>query len=181
MIASSLEKLKESHTVEVEWHSFELRPVDGPPSPPEYIAKVKAARPQFYQMAKEKYGLDLKPGPFGINSRPSLIGAKYAAEKNMADPYHDAIFRVYWMEGQDISDEAVLEDVAVSIGLDGGEFIDALTNEPYRGEMMRDVELAHDYGLSGVPALIFANKYLAVGAQPYETLTNIVEKIQVEG
>lgn len=180
IIASSLEKLKASHNVEVEWHSFELRPADGPPPPPEYIAKVKAARPQFYQMAKEKYGLDLAPGPFGIDSRPALIGAKYAAVQGAADDYHDAIFHRYWLEGQDISDKTVLKQIAIDIGLDGEAFITALTEEPYRREMLDDVEQAHAYGLSGVPALIFANKYLAVGAQPYETLTNIIDQIQTE-
>ena len=46
--------------------------------------------------------------------------------------------------------------------------------------MMADVEQAHDYGLSGVPALVFANKYLVSGAQPYEVLTEVVEKIEAE-
>jgi predicted DsbA family dithiol-disulfide isomerase len=31
-----------------------------------------------------------------------------------------------------------------------------------------------------VPALVFANKYLVTGAQPYEVLVQVVEQIQDE-
>ncbi len=33
------------------------------------------------------------------------------------------------------------------------------------------------YGLQGVPALIFNNKYLVSGVQPYEVLKQVVEKV----
>jgi len=34
--------------------------------------------------------------------------------------------------------------------------------------------------LTGVPALIFNNRYLVSGAQPYEVLRQVVEKVQEE-
>jgi predicted DsbA family dithiol-disulfide isomerase len=36
------------------------------------------------------------------------------------------------------------------------------------------------YGLDGVPALVFADKYLVSGAQPYNVLKQVVEKVQAE-
>ena len=50
----------------------------------------------------------------------------------------------------------------------------------FDAEVSADVELAHEYGLNGVPALIFENKYLVSGAQPYDTLRRVVEKVQEE-
>ena len=43
-----------------------------------------------------------------------------------------------------------------------------------------DVELAYQYGLTGVPALIFNNRYLVSGAQPFEVLQQVVEKVAAE-
>jgi predicted DsbA family dithiol-disulfide isomerase len=40
--------------------------------------------------------------------------------------------------------------------------------------------LAREYRLDGVPALVFAERYLVVGAQPYDTLKQVVEKVQEE-
>jgi len=164
--------------VEITWRSFELRPVDGPPPSPEYLAKVKAGRPQFYAMAKERYGLDLNPGPFGINSRPALIGAKYAEEQGQGEAYQAAIFQAYWMEGRNIAEVAVLQEIAGEIGLDGEAFLAALETEDYRAAMLAEVEQAHAYGITAVPSLILDNKYLVVGAQPYEVLTDVVDQIE---
>jgi predicted DsbA family dithiol-disulfide isomerase len=178
LVFSSLEKLKESHGVTVAWRSFELRPKDAPPPPPEYLAKVKASRPRLYAMAKEQYGLDLNPGPFGIDSRPALVGAKYAEAQDVGDAYHETIFKAYWLEGRNIEDRAVLTDVATAIGLDADAFLAALETETYQAAMLSDVAQAQAYGLHAVPALIFVDKYLVSGAQPYEVLCEVVERIE---
>ena len=46
--------------------------------------------------------------------------------------------------------------------------------------MLDDVATAHSYGINGVPALVFQNKYLVSGAQPYTVLTGVVEQIAKE-
>ena len=97
-----MEKLKESHGVAVAWRSFELRPVGAPPISPAYRAKIEASRPRLYEIAKAQYDLDLKPGPFGINSRPALVGAKYAEAQDLGEAYIEAIFNAYWLEGRNI-------------------------------------------------------------------------------
>jgi predicted DsbA family dithiol-disulfide isomerase len=52
--------------------------------------------------------------------------------------------------------------------------------EQWDSAVTADVYQAHRYGLNGVPALVFANKYLVTGAQPYEVLVQVVEQIQDE-
>jgi predicted DsbA family dithiol-disulfide isomerase len=59
-------------------------------------------------------------------------------------------------------------------------FDDVLANPVFDAEVSADVDLAQEYGLTGVPALIFADRYLVVGAQPYDVLKQVVEKIQEE-
>lgn len=139
-------------------------------------------RPQFRKTAKERYDVDINSGPFGIDSRPSLIGEKYAEAQGEAigKAYHDGVAHAYWIDAKDISDLDVLKTIAETSGMDGDAFIQALTDPQYEQEVDNDVNLAHQYGLSGVPALIFGNKYLVSGAQPLETLQQVVEKVQEE-
>jgi predicted DsbA family dithiol-disulfide isomerase len=178
-VSSSLERLQANHDVELHWRSFELRPA-GTSLPPGYRERILASRPRLEQMAREHYGLDIHSGPFGINSRLALIGAKYAEAKGKGEDYHRAAFEAYWQEGRSIEDIDVLKDIAAKVGLDANEFEAALKNPKYDAEVTGDVEQAYAYGLNGVPAMVFDNRYLVSGAQPYEVLAEIVEKIEGE-
>lgn len=175
-----MEKLKQSHDVAIHWRSFELRPPGAPPLPPEYLARIEASRPRLYATAQEQYGLTLNVGPFGVDSRPALIGAKYAEEQGAGEAYHDAVFSAYWLDAQDISEVDVLVSIATTVSLNPDDFLAALNDPHYQALMEADVEQAHAYGLSGVPALVYDNKYLVSGAQPYEVLAEVAEKAQQE-
>lgn len=164
----------------VRWRSYELRPAGAPPISPEYRRQIEAKRPQMETMARERYGIEMNAGPFGIDSRPALVGAKYAEAQGVGDAYHDAVFRAYWQDAQNIEDRDVLADLAGRLGLDRDGFLAALEDEALQAEVTADIQQAFAYGLSGVPALVFNNKYLVTGAQPYELLEQVVGQIQSE-
>ncbi len=113
-MAASLARLEESHPVEIHWRSYELRPKGSPPIPPEYRARIDAGRPRLYAIPREQYGLELKQGPFGIDSRPALIGAKFAEAMGVGPTYYAAVMRAYWQEGKNIGEIEVLADIAVA-------------------------------------------------------------------
>jgi predicted DsbA family dithiol-disulfide isomerase len=164
----------------VHWRSYELRPKGGPPLPPDYRARIEAGRPRLYAIAREQYGLEMKPGPFGFDSRPALVGAKYAEQMGVGPAYHAAVLGGYWLEAQVIDDPSVLANIAASIGLGRELFLAALQTPAYNQAVLEDIALAQAYGLNGVPALVFAEKYLVSGAQPYPVLVQVVEQIQQE-
>lgn len=164
----------------IEWRSFELRPKGGPPPSPEYLAKVQENRPRVYTIAKEQYDLEMNPGPFGFDSLPALTGAKFAESQGAGPAYHKAVMQAYWRDGQAIDDMNVLVAIAVSIGLDEDAFRSALADESYRAAVQADIEQARMYGIQGVPAMVFANKYLVSGAQPYPVLSQAVDQILSE-
>ena len=74
----------------------------------------------------------------------------------------------------------MLKEIAEQVGLSTENFDDVLASPSFDEEVSADVELAHEYGLTGVPALIFADRYLVVGAQPFDTFKRLVEKILEE-
>jgi predicted DsbA family dithiol-disulfide isomerase len=166
--------------VEIVWHSYELRPKGSPPIPPEYLARIKATEPRLNKMAREQYNLELNRGPMGIHSRAALIGAKVAEAQGKGPEYHDAVFRAYWQRANNIGDEEVLAEIVQAIGLERDTFLAALKDNQYEAQVEADVEQAYYSGLTGVPALIFSQRYLVSGAQPYEVLRQVVEKVEAE-
>jgi predicted DsbA family dithiol-disulfide isomerase len=132
-------------------------------------------------MAREQYHIELNRGPMGIHSRAALIGAKYAETLGKGAEYHDAMFRAYWQRANNIDDVDVLAEIARSIGLEREPFLPALQDERSAAQVDADIDEAYSYGLTGVPALIFGQRYLVSGAQPYEVLRQVVEKIETEG
>lgn len=167
--------------MEVIWHSYELRPIGSPPIPPEYLARIEATKPRLMKMAREQYGLELNRGPMGIHSRAALIGAKVAEAQGKGPQYHDAVFRAYWQRANNIGDVEVLAEIAHSIGLERESLLTALQDERYAALVDADIDEAYSYGLTGVPALIFGRRYLVSGAQPYEVLRQVVERVETEG
>jgi predicted DsbA family dithiol-disulfide isomerase len=131
--------------------------------------------------ASEQYGLEINPGPFDTDSRPALIAEKIAASQGKGEAFHDAVMEAYWQKATAINDENTLKDIAASVGLNTDNFASQLKNPEFDAQVSADIEQAHEYGLDGVPALIFADKYLVMGAQPYDVLKQVVEKIQTEG
>ena len=132
------------------------------------------------QMARDVYGVEMNPGQMDGSSRVALIGAKFAEAQGAGDAYHAAVFRAYWQEARAISDHDVLASIAASIGLDRAAFLAALDEPRYRDAVLTDVDLPRSYGLSGVPAVVFQDKYLVSGAQPYETLVRVTEQVRAE-
>ena len=113
------------------------------------------------QMARERYGLELNTGPFGIDSRPALVGAKFAEAQGVGEAFHDAVFRAYWQDAQNIEDLDVLAELATAVGLDRDQFLAALDDPHYQEAMLADVQQAFQFGLSGVPALVYVNNHSA--------------------
>ncbi len=148
--------------------------------PPEYRKRIEASRPVFNKRAKEQYGLEINQGPFGINSRPALVAEKYAESQGKGEVFHKAVMDAYWQQARSIEGTGVLKEIAENVGLDTENFEAILTDPIYDAEVSAGVELTREYRLDGVPALVFADKYLVVGAQPYDMLKRVVEKILEE-
>lgn len=177
LAATSLEKLEESHAPVIQRRAYELRPQGAPPMSEEYRARIEEAQPRLQAIAREQYGLELNSGPFGINTRPALIAAKLAEWAGRGREFHAAVFRAYWLDGKDISDPAVLGDVAEGVGLEREPFVTALDDAAADAAVQEDIDLARELGLNSVPAMVYDEKYLVSGAQPYAVLAQLTEQV----
>ena len=194
-MASSLERLQQVYpepgrraefateepiSVDVHWRSFELRPTDAPPISAEKRAAIESARPRVYAVAREQYGLEMNPGPFGFDSRPALVGAKFAEAQGVGPAYHRRVMNGYWAEARDIEQVETLAALAAEVGLARQAFVNALAEPAYERAVLADVAEAQQSGIHGVPALVFVDKYLVSGAQPFDVLKGAVEQVAGE-
>ena len=175
-----MEQLEEQYDVTIHWRSFELCPAGSPPISPQRRAQIEASRPLLQKRAREQYGLEIHAGPFGIDSRPALIAEKYAESQGKGEAFHKAVMQAYWQQARSIDDKAVLKEIAEQVGLSTENLDDVLANPDFEAQVSADIDLASEYRLTGVPALVFADRYLVVGAQPYPLLKQVVEKILAE-
>jgi predicted DsbA family dithiol-disulfide isomerase len=88
--------------------------------------------------------------------------------------------RAYWQEARDIGDRGVLADIAAAIGLPRDQYLAALDDLTFDAQVQADIDIAHAYGLNGVPALIFANRYVVSGAQPADVLRRVLNQVATE-
>jgi predicted DsbA family dithiol-disulfide isomerase len=130
------------------------------------------------RMARE-VGLELKTHERLINSRPALQAAEFAREQGHFEPMHRELFKAYWDKGRDVSDLAVLEEVAVRAGVDVPGMEAAIRADRYGQYLDARRAEARDLMIDGIPAHVIADRYLVMGAQPYELFERVMAKLGV--
>ena len=84
------------------------------------------------------------------------------------------------MEARDISQPAVLLDIARQVGLSVDAAREVLEKRTFKDAVDADWKLSRQSGITGVPTFV-AGGYGVVGAQPYEALVQLVQKAAPQG
>lgn len=179
MAGLSLKRLEATNPIELHWRAFELRPRGAPPIPSAYKARIEANRPIFAARIKGEYGIQLNEGPFGINTRELHQLKKFADTQDKGTAFHDAALDAYWLYGLDVSDHTVQQDLLRQVGIET-PVAEILAEAEYQAQVLLDERIAHENNMTGVPALVFAEKYLVMGAQPLDVLKRVAEQVEQE-
>ena len=113
-----------------------------------------------------------------FNTHKGLLLAEYARDMGKGEEVHRRLFHVYWAERRNLADAAVLREVAEQVGLNPDAAMAAIENPEYEERVRRSMSQAQAYGVNGVPTFIVEDKYMIVGAQPYEDLLDAFHQIQ---
>lgn len=87
---------------------------------------------------------------------------------------------LYFTEGADLSNRAVLVQAAADVGLDPENVRGALDSDQDIAEIERVVEAAKEAGIQGVPCFILDGKYAISGAQAPEALAQAIEQVSAQ-
>ena len=182
----SLEQYREQRDdpLTAEWHAFDLRghkrDEDG-----EIREDVDDGKDEAYfeqvrenvQRLNEKYGadIDLDDTP-DTDSWDAQQAALFVREEypERFEAFDDALFEAFWVDHRDIGDEAVIVDVAESVGLDGEEVRAAVNDEEWAQRLNSEFQAARQRGVTGVPTFA-ADGHAARGAVPPEQLRRLIE------
>ncbi len=173
--------MEKEYDVEVEWLPFELHPgipPEGQPIP-EYVQRAHSggAAERLRQMAQAG-GRDIVFLDHMPSSRRALEASEYAREQGKHTAFHQVVFRKFYGEGQDMSQWPVLRAAAEEVGLDPDEMQRETDSGKYGPVVDRHIREAHSVGISGVPAYVLGQRYLIMGAQPYELFEQAMAELE---
>jgi predicted DsbA family dithiol-disulfide isomerase len=161
---------------------FELHPEIPPEGRPrsEVLPAAYMARAQegVNRMAAA-VGLHLSVHERLINSRPTLQAAEFAREQGRFAAMHHELLKAYWDEGRDVSDMAVLKDVAARAGVAVAGMEAAVQANRFGDYLDARRAEAEELGINGIPAHVIADRYLVMGAQPYDLFERVMAKLDV--
>lgn len=175
----------------VRWQPFELNPDMAPEGQnlAEHIAQKYGASPEQsaqnrarLQQIGQSLGIDFAFAPDSriVNSFAAHQLLEFALGVGLQHPLKLALFRAHFTDQRDVSDTDVLLDVAEAVGIDRAEAAQVLDSGALADPVRQKQAFWTARGISGVPSMIFAEKYLVTGAQGAETYAQILQKLAQE-
>jgi len=103
----------------------------------------------------------------------ALEATEYAKQVGRIDPFHTAVFKAFWEDGQDIEDFSVLRKAAEASGIEWAGMERALTERTYQEAVENQMDEAVQMGINAIPAFVMNNRGF-MGAQPYEMFQRLL-------
>lgn len=183
--------LKPEIPVEVHWHPYFLNdwiPREGI-ARSEYLT-AKFGSPERYagiaqrvSAAAAEEGLDYAMDK--ISRQPNTLDAhrliRWAGGIGKAAEMKQKLMDLYFIDGADLSNRAVLVQAAVDIGLDAEDVAEALASGQDVEQVEQEAQSAKEAGIEGVPCFIFGGKFAVSGAQTPEYLAEAIERLAQAG
>ncbi len=169
----------------VEWHPYDLRA--GKRGPDGEVRDVDDGKDEAYFEAvrenvadlRERYdagemlGIDAVPEVDSLDTQ--LVSLAVRDDYPDAWPaFDEAVFDALWVDGRDVSDPAVLVDLAGGADVPAETVRSALRDTDLRERLNRRFDRARARDVSGVPTFAYGD-YVARGAVPPEHLRRLVE------
>jgi predicted DsbA family dithiol-disulfide isomerase len=173
--------------VQVIYRSFELDPT----SPPgvttptverlasKYGMSAEQASQAQRQMEERAAGAGLTFRMDGLrsgNTRDAHRLTQLAKERGRQAALVERLHRAYFTEQDSVFDHDALTRLAVEAGLDPDEVKQVLASDSYGDHVDTDEAMAQALGATGVPLFVIDRKYGISGAQPAETITQVLEQ-----
>ncbi|MBU2342065.1 MAG: DsbA family oxidoreductase [Alphaproteobacteria bacterium] len=195
-LRQALDRLEGEIEAELRWHAFELNP-DMAPEGEERTAHIARKYGRTLEQSKDVQGqmrsaaqsagvsLDYEgeePAPpammwntFEAHKLLTWAGETHGYERQTALKL--ALFEAHFNRRRPIGESEVLLDIAEETGFDRAEALAALASEDIAHKTRAEERAAWDLNISGVPAMVLADKFLIPGAQPPEAYVDMLRRV----
>ena len=185
-LAKALEVSGTAH--DIHWHPFELNPQMPPEGQNmrEHLAGKYGSTPRQSKESQAQLtalGAEVRFA-FGFaddmrmhNTFDAHQLLHFADQNGRMHDLKQALFAAHFTDHRNLSDRAVLADIAAEIGLDRAEALAVLEDQRYAGDVRAAESFWTTQGIRGVPAVIFNQRHLVSGAQGVENYTRILKQL----
>lgn len=119
-----------------------------------------------------------------ITRSPNTLNAhrviRWAEVGEQQDAVVERLFELYFTEGEDIGETSVLLDAAREAQMDVDFIEEVLATDRDIDEVEKEIALAHELGVQGVPTYVIDQQHILVGAQRAEILADALVQISQE-
>lgn len=175
----------------VRWHPFELNPQMPPEGQNlrEHLAEKYGTTPEQSRTARQRltdlgdslgFTFNYSDDTRMVNTFAAHQLLDWAAEQNLQHPLKMALFAAFFTKGKDVSDHAVLAAAAGAVGLDPAQARSVADSGSHAEQTRAKQRVWLERGISGVPAMVFAGKYLVTGAQGAEGYAEVLRRCAAE-
>ena len=178
-----IERLKKTFDINIRWVHFPLHP-ETPPEGRTLEDMFAGSGRDITAMNRRLKALAHAEGlPYGVrtytyNSRLAQELGSWADTQPGGERVHNALFRAYFVDGQNIGNLGILVELAESLGLSPVIAREVLEERRFRDQVDGDWVKSKAQGVTGVPTFASEGQKL-VGAQPYEKLEEFLRSIGV--
>ncbi len=122
------------------------------------------------------------PAGWRYDTEPSARAAVAVRQLSpgAAIDFLEAAQRAFYAENRDVTDEAVLADIAEEVGVARYEFLEKFNDRNTKWCAKSDFARARSYGITGFPSIVLEDArepiLLTFGYQPYEVLQPRIEQ-----
>ena len=156
-----------NQNIKVSWRPYMLDPSvpeDGVPYK-DYLKQKFGDTPsnKFTEMRKHleqagpQYGIEYKFDdiPLRINTLNSHRFLKWAQGQDKGNEASEALFKAYFTDLKNVSDPAVLTDIASTIGMDADLVSELLSKEDDKNAVREEIMFFRNLGVNAVPTFIY--------------------------
>lgn len=176
-----LDTLTDRYSFTVDYRFMEIHPdtpVHGMP-----FTKHLHFPERFFDMINklgEPYNIHICYKNIFANTHNALLLAEYARSIGKLDQYLDLVWDKLMLEGINISEESILQNIVMQIGMNPRDITIALNSPEYAEALERNEYLHQQYGCTGVPSFVVNGEYRLTGAQSADTWIRLFELIEKE-
>ncbi len=184
---AALAEFEHADEVEVVLHAFQLDP--GAPRRDDQpvverlaqkygttVEAIRESQDRIVTLGAER-GIDFRfEQAIGGNTFDAHRLLHLALRRDLQVALKHRLGRAYFTDGQPIGEHDTLRKAAVDVGLDPEEVEAVLVGDAFAAEVRQDLATAREIGISGVPFFVADQRLAVSGAQPAETLLDVLRQ-----
>ena len=177
-----LQRLRDSYDLKINWCFLEIHPETSAEGEP--IDSLDYPSEQWQQMlanleriAREE-NIPLSKISFITNSKDALLlsEATKGCDRDMFYKLHEKLFSAYFVDGKNIGNRDVINEITKFCGIDKKTIDSAWTDGKYQQRLLENFNSARKHNIQSVPSFVFGDRVLT-GVVAETTFRDAAEKV----